>query len=380
MASERDYYEILGVNKNADADQLKNAFRNLARKYHPDINKEPDAEEKFKEINEAYQVLSDPDKRAAYDRYGKAGVSGMGNGFDYSAVDLSDILGDLFGFGGFSGFGGFGGSRSHQRNSPRRGADLQTTVTLQFEEACFGADKEILFSRDEKCTRCHGTGAEPGTNPQRCSSCNGTGEIKTNRQTMFGSMVQVSACPTCGGKGETIATPCTQCHGRGLERKTVKKVVTVPAGVDTGTRIRLSGEGQPGENNGPNGDLYVDVRVNPHKYFRRHDFYIQLDLNINIAQASLGDDITVPTIDGTEKLKIPAGTQPGKVFTLRGKGVPYLRGNGRGDQKIILNVVVPTSLTAEQRDLLEQLSTTLGTEVTPQDKSFWDRIKEAING
>ena len=191
MASERDYYEILGVNKNADADQLKNAFRNLARKYHPDINKEPDAEEKFKEINEAYQVLSDPDKRAAYDRYGKAGVSGMGNGFDYSAVDLSDILGDLFGFGGFSGFGGFGGSRSHQRNSPRRGADLQTTVTLQFEEACFGADKKSCFQEMRNApmswNRC-GT----GTNPQRCSSCNGTGEIKTNRQTMFGSMVQVS--------------------------------------------------------------------------------------------------------------------------------------------------------------------------------------------
>lgn len=377
MASERDYYEILGVNKNANADELKNAFRNLARKYHPDINKAPDAEEKFKEINEAYQVLSDPDKRAAYDRYGKAGVSGMGNGFDYSAVDLSDILGDLFGFGGF---GGFGGSRTRQRNAPRRGADLQTTVTLQFEEACFGADKEILFSRDEKCTKCHGTGAEPGTKTQRCASCNGTGEIKTNRQTMFGSMVQVTTCPACGGRGETIPTPCTQCHGRGIERKTIKKTVSIPPGVDTGTRIRMSGEGQPGENNGPSGDLYVDVRVNQHKFFHRHDFDIQLDMNINIAQASLGDDITIPTIDGSEKFKIPAGTQPGKVFTLKGKGVPYLRSSGRGDQKVIINVVIPNTLTPEQRDLMEQLAATLGSEVVPQDKSFWDRIKEAING
>ena len=376
MANDQDYYEILGVGKNADENELKTAFRNLARKYHPDINKDPGAEEKFKEINEAYQILSDPDKRAAYDRYGKAGVSGMGNGFDYSQVDLSDILGDLFGFGGFGGFG----SQTRQRNSPRRGADLQTTVSLQFEEACFGADKEIQFSRDEKCTRCHATGAEPGTTPIKCSQCNGTGEIKTNRQTMFGSMVQVSTCPTCNGRGEIISTPCTQCHGRRYERKTVKKTVAIPAGVDTGTRIRLSGEGQPGENNGPTGDLYVDIKVNPHKFFHRKDFNIQLDLNINVAQASLGDDIDIPTIDGSEKMKIPAGTQPGKVFTLKGKGIPFLRGNGRGDQQVVINVVIPNSLTAEQRDLMEQLAETMGTEVTPQEKNFWDRLKESLNG
>ena len=376
MANDQDYYEILGVGKNADENELKTAFRNLARKYHPDINKDPGAEEKFKEINEAYQILSDPDKRAAYDRYGKAGVSGMGNGFDYSQVDLSDILGDLFGFGGFGGFG----SQTRQRNSPRRGADLQTTVILQFEEACFGADKEIQFSRDEKCTRCHATGAEPGTTPIKCSQCNGTGEIKTNRQTMFGSMVQVSTCPTCNGRGEIISTPCTQCHGRRYERKTVKKTVAIPAGVDTGTRIRLSGEGQPGENNGPTGDLYVDIKVNPHKFFHRKDFNIQLDLNINVAQASLGDDIDIPTIDGSEKMKIPAGTQPGKVFTLKGKGIPFLRGNGRGDQQVVINVVIPNSLTAEQRDLMEQLAETMGTEVTPQEKNFWERLKESLNG
>lgn len=376
MANDQDYYEILGVGKNADENELKTAFRNLARKYHPDINKEPGAEEKFKEINEAYQILSDPDKRAAYDRYGKSGVSGMGNGFDYSQVDLSDILGDLFGFGGFGGFG----SQSRQRNSPRRGADLQTNVSLQFEEACFGVDKEIQFSRDEKCSRCHATGAEPGTSPVKCSQCHGTGEIKTNRQTMFGSMVQVSTCPTCEGRGEIISTPCTQCHGRRYERKTVKKTVAIPAGVDTGTRIRLSGEGQPGDNNGPNGDLYLDLKVNPHKFFHRKDFNIQMDLNINVAQASLGDDVEIPTIDGSEKMKIPAGTQPGKVFKLKGKGIPFLRGSGRGDQQVVVNVVIPSSLTAEQRDLMEQLAETMGTEVTPPEKNFWDRLKESLNG
>lgn len=377
--AEQDYYEILGVSRNATDDELKQAFRKMARKYHPDVNKEPGAEEKFKEINEAFQVLSDPDKRAAYDRYGKAGVSGMGGGFDYSQVDLSDILGDLFGFGGFGGFGQTRSSASG-KNAPRRGADLQTSVTLQFEEAVFGAEKEIIFSRDEKCSRCGGTGAEPGTSAKKCTTCHGTGEVKTTRQTMFGAMVQVTTCPTCNGKGETIPTPCTECHGRGMERKTVKKSVKIPAGVDTGTRIRLSGEGQPGVNNGPNGDLYVDLRVNKHKYFRRQDYDIQLDVNINIAQAALGAEIDIPTVDGMTKMKVPAGTQPGKVFTLKGKGVPQLRGNGRGDQKVIINVIVPTQLTTEQRELLEKLALTMGTNVQPDEKGFWDRLKEAVNG
>ena len=383
MAEERDYYEILGVGKNATDAELKSAFRQLVRKYHPDVNKEPGAEDRFKEINEAYQVLSDPDKRAAYDRYGKAGVSGMGGaGFDYTTVDFSDILGDLF--GSFGGFGGFGGSRyssSSRRNAPRRGSDLQTTVKLKFEEAVFGADKEISFSRDEKCTKCGGSGAEPGTTKEKCKACNGTGEVKTTRQTMFGSMVQVTACPTCNGTGETIPHPCPQCHGRGIERKTVKKVVAVPAGVDNGTRIRMSGEGQPGSNNGPNGDLYIEVSVADHPYFRRYENDIHVDMKINIAQAALGAEIEVPTVDGPEKVRIPAGTQPGKIITMKGKGVPALRGGTRGDQKVIVDVVTPTNLTAEQRELLEKLAVTLGTETTAAGKaSFWDRLKEVING
>ncbi|MBR6089067.1 MAG: molecular chaperone DnaJ [Anaerolineaceae bacterium] len=382
MADERDYYEILGVSKDVSDADLKVAFRQLVRKYHPDVNHEPGAEERFKEINEAYQVLSDPDKRAAYDRYGKAGVEGMGGaGMDWSAMDFSEILGDLFGFGGFGGFGGARGNTASRRNAPRRGADLQTNVKLKFEEAVFGADKEITFSRDEKCTKCGGSGAEPGTKKEKCKTCNGTGEVKTTRQTVFGSMVQVTACPTCGGTGETIPHPCTQCRGRGIERKTVKKVVAVPAGVDNGTRIRMSGEGQPGSNNGPSGDLYIEVSVADHPYFRRYENDIHLDLKINVAQAALGAEISIPTVDGEEKLRIPAGTQPGKIITMKGKGVPALRTGTRGDQKVIVDVVTPTNLTDEQRELFEKLSVTLGTNSSVGGKtSFWDRIKEVING
>ena len=380
MATDRDYYEILGVSRDATQDELKAAFRNLARKYHPDVNKSPDAEAKFKEINEAFQVLSDPNQRAAYDRYGKAGVSGTSGGFDYSSVDLSDILGDLFGMGGFGNFGGFGGTSStRQRNSPRRGADLQTTVSLKFEEAVNGCNKDISFTRDETCSRCNGTGSEPGTSPKRCSRCNGTGQVKVTRQTMFGSMVQVTTCPDCGGRGETITTPCTKCGGKGIERKTVQKSVAIPAGVDNGTRIRLSGEGQPGANGGDKGNLYVDVRVADHQFFRRHDYDIHLDMNINVAQAALGTELNVPTIKGTEKLKIPAGTQPGRIFTLKGKGVPHIGEDKCGDEKVVINVVIPTNLTDEQKDMFEMIGGTLGTESVPQEKSFWDKLKDAFN-
>ncbi len=374
---ESDYYEILGVSKDATDEDLKAAFRRLARQYHPDVNKEPGAEEKFKEINEAFQILSDHEKRRMYDRYGKAAVDGTGGaGFNYADIDFSDILGDLFGFGGF------GGSRSHgsRQNAPRRGMDLQTSIRLAFEEAVFGAEKEISFTRDEKCADCGGTGAEPGTEKEKCPNCGGTGEVKVTRQTVFGSMVQVATCPQCNGTGEHIPHPCKKCRGRGLERKTVKKMVKVPAGVDTGTRIRLSGEGQPGSNGGPNGDLYVDIIVNDHEYFRRSGNDIHLDLKINVAQAALGTELSVPTVDGPQKLRIPAGTQPGRIITMRGKGVPQLRGNGRGDQKVVIDVVVPTELTDEQRELFEKLSASLGTETQVGEKSFWERVKEAFNG
>uniref|UniRef100_A0A7C4KJ81 Chaperone protein DnaJ n=1 Tax=Anaerolinea thermolimosa TaxID=229919 RepID=A0A7C4KJ81_9CHLR len=367
--AQRDYYEVLGVQRSAGQDEIKSAFRNLARQYHPDVNKSPDAEERFKEINEAYAVLSDPEKRAAYDRYGHAGLNGMGGMPDFSTMDFSDIFEELFGFGM-----GMGNRRS--RNAPRRGADLNYPISLTFEEAVFGVEKEIEITRDEVCSRCRGTGAEPGTSPRRCPTCGGRGEVRQVRQTILGSMVQVTTCPTCNGAGETIETPCKTCHGRGLERKTVRKTVSIPAGIDNGQQIRLAGEGQPGVNGGPNGNLYLEVQVKPHKFFHRKQDDIWLNLNINIAQAVLGAEVEVPTIDGTARLNIPPGTQPGKVFTIRGKGVPHLRSNGRGDQHVVVNVEVPTRLTAEQRKLFEQLAQTLGSEVKPEEKSFFERLKE----
>jgi molecular chaperone DnaJ len=374
--TDRDYYEILGVPRSAGSDELKASFRRLARQYHPDVNKSADAEERFKEINEAYAVLSDDQKRAAYDRFGHAGVRGAGGAPDFNVdfSDFADIFGDLFGFGGF------GRSSRRSRNAPRRGSDLQYRLELTFEEAVFGVEKEIEITREEICSTCSGSGVEPGTSPTRCTTCNGSGEVRQVRQTILGSMVQVATCPTCGGQGETIANPCRTCQGRGLERRVRRKVVSVPAGVDTGTQIRMAGEGQPGVNGGPNGNLYVVIQVKPHKYFRRRDDDILLDLNVNIAQAALGADVEIPTVDGPARLKIPPGTQPGKVLHLRGKGVPHLRGSGRGDQMVVVNMDIPTRLTAEQRQLFEQLAKSLGSEVVPQERGFLDWLKETLGG
>lgn len=370
--AQRDYYEILGVSRSATTEDLKGAFRKLARQYHPDVNKSDDAEERFKEVNEAYAVLSDPEKRSAYDRFGHAGVNGMGGAPDFSTIDFSDIFEEFFGFGG--------ASNRRSRNAPRRGADLGQKVTLTFEEAVFGVEKEVEFTRDEVCSTCHGSGAEPGTSPTRCPTCGGKGEVRQVRQTFLGSMVQVTTCPTCNGAGETISTPCHTCHGRGLERRTVQKTVSIPAGVDNGNQIRLAGEGQPGINGGPNGNFFLEIQVKPHKFFRRRNDDILLDLSINVAQAALGAEIEVPTVDGLSKLTIPAGTQPGKTFLVKGKGIPHLRGSGRGDQLVIIGVEVPTRLTSDQRKLLEQLAQTLGSEVRPQERGFFDRLKEVLGG
>jgi molecular chaperone DnaJ len=373
--AQRDYYEILGVPRNASKDELKSAFRRLARQYHPDVNKSADAEERFKEINEAYAVLSDEEKRAAYDRFGHAGVRGAGGAPDFTTVDFgdfADIFGDLFGFGGF------GRTSRRARSAPRRGADLQYRLDLTFEEAVFGVEKEIEVTRDEICSTCNGSGAEPGTSPIRCTTCNGSGEVRQARQTLLGSMVQVTTCPTCNGKGETIPNPCPTCHGSGLERRTRAKVVSVPAGVDSGTQIRLAGEGQPGVNGGPHGNLYIAINVKPHKYFRRKNDDILLDLDVNVAQATLGADVEVPTVDGPESLRIPSGTQPGKVLRIRSKGVPHLRGNGRGDQMVVINVEIPKHLKPEQRDLFEQLAESLGSEVRPQERGFLDWLKDTL--
>ena len=372
--AKKDYYATLGVPNTATPDELKAAFRRLAREYHPDVNKSPDAEERFKEINEAYAVLSDQEKRSVYDRYGSEGLNGMGGMPDFSTVDFTDIFEELFGFG-------MGGARRRtvSRNTPRRGADLNYNLTLTFEEAVFGTEKEIDITRDEVCSTCGGSGAEPGTSPERCQECGGQGEVRTVRQTFLGSMVQVTTCPVCNGTGEVISSPCNACRGRGLERKTIRKTVNIPAGVDNGNQIRIAGEGQPGVNGGPNGNQYLSVQVKDHKFFRRRDNDILLDLNINVAQAALGAEIEVPTIDGLAKLRIPSGTQPGKSFVMKNKGVPFVRSNGRGDQIVMINVEVPSRLTDEQRELMEKLAATLGSEVNPQEKGFFERLKEALS-
>jgi molecular chaperone DnaJ len=336
------------------------------------VNKEPDAEEKFKEINEAYGVLSDSDKRARYDRFGREGLGNMGGFRDYT-VDFSDLFEEILG-----GFGFQTGRRS--RRSPRRGRDLQMQVSLKFEEAVFGVEKEIEFQRDETCSRCNGTGAEPGTNPTRCPTCNGQGEVRQVHQTFLGSMVQTATCPMCDGRGEIISSPCSTCRGSGLERKRIKKKVQIPAGVDAGTQIRLAGEGGPGVYGGPNGSLFLVLDIHPHKFFKRRENDILLNLDINVAQAVLGAEIEVPTLDGNEKLKIPSGTQAGKVFNMKNKGVPHLRRNSRGDQLVIVNVEIPTKLTKEQRELFEKLAESLGTTAHPKEKGFLDWLNEALGG
>lgn len=373
--TKRDYYEVLGVPRSASADELKSAFRNLARKYHPDVSDEPEAEEKFKEINEAYAILSDNDKRAAYDRYGHAGVNTQGMP-DFTNIDLSDILEGIFGFGGFGGMG----TRRSSRNMPRRGADLSDQIRLTFEEAAFGVEKEVKITRDEECQTCHGTGAKPGTSPITCSNCNGQGEVRQVHQTLLGSMVQVVTCPVCQGRGEVIETPCPTCNGRRLERKTITKMVSVPAGVAPGVQIRLAGEGQPGTNGGPNGNFYLEIDVEKHEFFRRKGDDVLLDLDINIAQAVLGDKIRVPTINGEVDLRIPPGTQPGKIFRLRERGIPHLRGSGRGDELVTVSVQVPNKLTAEQRELFEQLAKTMDPDIKIQQQSFFDKLRDVFGG
>ena len=375
MTNKRDYYEVLGVTQSAGADDIKIAFRNLARKYHPDVNKEPDAEEKFKEINEAYSVLSDPEKRSAYDRYGFQGVNTNGMP-DYSTMDLSDLF-DLFGLGNF---GGFGGTSRRSRNAPRRGADLNTRLKLTFEEAVFGAEKEVEITRNEKCSVCSGTGAEPGSKPVTCQTCKGSGEVRQVQQTFLGQMVQVVTCPTCGGRGEMIERPCQICRGTGLERKTTRKKVNIPAGIDNGNQVRMIGEGQPGANGGPNGNFYIEIEVAPHKFFRRNGNDILLDIDINMAQAALGDEINIPTLDGDVKLRIPSGTQPGRVFRLKDKGVPILHRTERGNQMVTVNVQIPTSLSDEQEELLKSLGKTMGTDIKIQERSFFEKLKDAFSG
>ncbi len=371
MARKRDYYDVLGVERGASEDDIKKAYRRLARQYHPDVSTAEGAEERFKEINEAYQVLSDPEKRAAYDRFGHAAVDGSmpGGMGGFEGFPFGDIF-DVF----------FGTTRAGGPPGPERGADLRYQLTLTFEEAVFGCEKELEIPRLETCPRCGGSRAEPGTTPTRCPSCRGSGQMRTVRQNIFGQFVASTTCDRCGGEGVVIDTPCRECRGRGQVQVTRRVVVSVPAGVDTGTQIRLAGQGEAGLRGGPTGNLYVVVTVRPHRHFKRQELDIIYDLDIDIVQAALGDEVDIPTADGKgARIAIPAGAQHGETVVLREKGVPDLRSGRRGDQIVRLHVVVPKSLTDEQRGLLLALAESFGKTVQPQDgKSILGKVRDAL--
>lgn len=370
MNTKRDYYEILGLSRSATQEEVKKAYRRLAFQYHPDRNKSPDAEEKFKEINEAYEVLSDPQKRANYDRFGRADISGDFADFGFGFGGLSDLFEDFF-------FNVRTGAAA--RRVPRRGNNLRYNLTISFEEAVFGCEKEIEIPRLETCPRCRGSGAEPGTQPIRCPQCNGTGEVRRHMHRSIFNFVNVATCPRCQGEGEIVTSPCFQCKGQKRVRQMRKLVVQIPPGVDEGNIIRLSGEGEAGLYGGPPGNLEVFISVEKHPFFRRHENDIYLELVINIAQAALGDEVIIPTLEGEEKFLIPSGTQTGDTFRLRGRGVPYLQRNGRGDQIVVVQVATPTNLTEHQKELLRELGKTLGTAVIPQEeKSFLEKLKETL--
>jgi molecular chaperone DnaJ len=365
----RDYYEVLGVSKNADKEEIKQAFRRLARKYHPDVNKEDGAEERFKEINRAYEVLSDPEVKARYDRYGEAGVSGAGAGAGYQ--DFGDMGGfaDIFEsfFGGFSG----AGQQGRRRSGPVRGDDLRLDLKLDFREAVFGGEKEIRISHLETCATCNGNGAKPGTRPVTCSTCGGAGQVRRATRTPFGSFTQVSVCPTCNGSGQVIEEKCESCGGAGVRQEAKKLKITIPPGVDNGTRLRVSAEGDAGARGGPPGDLIIFLFVKEDAEFQRDGLSVLSDLKISYLQAILGSKVEVNTVDGTEEVTIPPGTQPGTVLTLENHGVPRL-GNAeqRGDHLLTVQVDIPTRMSTEERELLEKLAKLRGDRIGGKGAGF----------
>ncbi len=368
MAAKKDYYEVLGVPRNASEEDIKKAFRKLAFQYHPDRNKDHGAEARFKEINEAYQVLSDAEKRGTYDRFGHAGPAGESpfHGFDFGG------FGDIF-----ESF--FGGTATSTRRAPQRGADLQHRITLAFEEAVFGCEKPLAISRIEPCSECRGSGSAPGSQPVHCPACRGSGEVRRSQQSIFGQFVHVSVCERCHGEGKVISEPCTHCRGLGREKRQRRLSVRIPAGVDDGTQVLLRGEGEAGSRGGPPGNLIVSLEVEPHAFFQREDHNIVCEFAINFVQAALGDEVEVPTLDGVTTVKIAPGTQSGEVFALKGKGVPYADARGRGDQLLRVRVATPESLTEEQKKLFKELARTLGPAEDPkEDKGFLGKIRGAF--
>lgn len=379
MANKRDYYEVLGVEKGAGDADIKKAYRKLAKQYHPDVNSgDKTAEAKFKEVNEAYEILSDPQKRAQYDQFGHAGTDpngfgGFGGGFgDFDFGGIGDI------FETFFGGGSFGGKSSRSRSGPQKGADLKYAVEIAFEEAAFGVEKEISIHRLEMCDTCQGSGAKPGTSPITCSHCNGTGQVQVKQSTPFGQFVNIKTCDVCRGEGKIITDPCGTCGGKGRVKKAKKLKINIPAGIDDGQTISLRGEGEPGMKGGPAGDLYVSVRVKPHALFQRQNNDVICDIPITFVQGALGAEIEVPTLDGKVKYTIPEGTQTGTVFRMKGKGVPFLRGNGRGDQYVKVTIEVPRKLNEKQKAILRDFAEVSGDDVHEQRKGFFDKMKDAL--
>ena len=377
MAEKRDYYEVLGLQKGASEDEIKKAYRKLAKEYHPDLHPgDKEAEAKFKEVGEAYEVLSDADKRAKYDQFGHAafdpnagfgggGFGGFGGGFG----GFEDILGGIFGGDIFG-----GGSRQANPNAAQRGETLQTSVTVSFEEAAFGCTKEIQIPRTEECGTCRGSGCAPGSTPEVCSNCGGSGTVRVQQRTAFGMFSSSSPCPKCSGKGKIIHQPCPDCRGGGRVRKQRTVSVKIPAGIDDGQVISLRGQGNAGVNGGPAGDLRIEVNVQPHAIFEREGSSVLLEMPVSFTQAALGATLEVPTLDGKVKYELPEGTQTGTTFRLRGKGIPYLRGSGRGDQYVTVTVQTPKGLNSEQKELLRQLAASMG-ESAPDEK-FWKKKKK----
>ena len=374
----RDYYEVLGVSKGASEDEIKKAYKKMARKYHPDLNPgDKSAEEKFKEVNEAYEVLSDADKRARYDQYGHAGVDpnfgagGFGGGFDggFDFGDLGDIFGSFFG-------GGFGGGRRTNPNAPQRGESIRMAVTISFEEAAFGCEKEVTVERYEACDTCHGSGCAPGTSPEVCPDCHGTGTVQVRRQTPMGVFATSSPCPKCGGKGRIIHQPCKDCRGSGMMRKKKTIQASIPAGIDNGQTISIRGQGNAGRNGGPAGDLLITITVRPHELFRREGTSVLCEAPITFTQAVLGAELEIPTIDGKVKYTLPEGTQSGTTFRLKGKGIPSINGRGRGDQYVTVYIETPRNLNKEQKEALKKFAAAMGEDEASGQKPFFKKFKK----
>jgi len=383
MATKRDYYEILGVDKNASEDELKRAYRKLAKKYHPDLNPgDKEAEAKFKEVNEAYEVLSDKEKRQKYDQFGHAAFdpSGFeGGGFgDFSGFggfgDIGDIFETFFGDGGF----GFSTFSSRRKSGPKRGRDIKYEMEINFEEAAFGVEKEISVTRNEDCPTCNGTGAKDGSGLETCMTCGGTGEVRHVQSSPLGRIVNVRTCESCRGEGTIIKNPCSSCLGRGIIKKTRKITINIPAGVDNGSILTLRGEGEPGEKGGPKGDLYVYLRVKPHKIFKREGFDIFCEVPISFVKAALGGKISVPTLEGEIDYVLEEGTQTGTTFKLKGKGIKNLKRSGKGDLYFTVKIEVPKKLNEKQKEILRQFADASGENIVDLGKSFFGRMKDAF--